>query len=59
MAYPKDIKAKEKRKEELSIESLDKQITQYYFQRSKDNKDIENYTEVKYASGRIVKTITK
>lgn len=59
MAYPKDIKAKEKRKEELSIESLDKQITQYYFQRSKDNKDIESYTEIKYASGRVVKTITK
>jgi len=58
MAYPEDIKAKEKRKEELSLESLDKQITQYYCQRH-NNKDIENYTEVKYASGRVVKTITK
>ena len=56
MAYPQDAEKKNKRKEELSIENLDKQITQYYFQRSKDNKDIEDFTEVKYASGRVVKT---
>tara|TARA_R100001377_G_scaffold84143_1_gene67047 strand:- start:367 stop:543 length:177 start_codon:yes stop_codon:yes gene_type:complete len=56
MAYPQDVEKKNKRKEELSIENLDKQITQYYFQRSKDNKDIEDFTEVKYASGRVVKT---
>ena len=59
MAYPEDIKAKEKRKEELTLENLDKQIVSYYSQRWKGNKDVQNYTEVKYASGRIVTTVEK
>ena len=43
-------------KEELSLESLDKQITQYYSQRWKGNKEVQDYTEVTYASGRVVRT---
>ena len=56
MAYPEDIKAKEKRKEELSLENLEKQITSYYSQRWKGNKNVEDYTEITYASGRVVRT---
>jgi len=56
MAYPEDIKAKEKRREELTLENLDKQIVSYYSQRWKGNKNVQDYTEVKYASGRIVRT---
>jgi len=56
MAYPEDIKAKEKRREELTLENLDKQIVSYYSQRWKCNKNVQDYTEVKYASGRIVRT---
>mgnify|MGYP003155458619 CR=1 FL=1 len=59
MAYPEDIKAKEKRKEELTLENLDKQIVSYYSQRWKGNKNVQDYTEVKYASGRIVTTVEK
>ena len=59
MAYPEDIKAKEKRKEELTLENLDKQIVSYYSQRWKSNKDVQDYTEIKYASGRIVTTVEK
>ena len=56
MAYPEDIERKEKRREELNLENLDKQITAYYSQRWKNNKNVEDYTEVRFASGRIVKT---
>ena len=56
MAYPEDIKAKKKRKEELSLENLEKQITSYYSQRWKGNKNVEDYTEITYASGRVVRT---
>ena len=56
MAYPEDIKAKEERKKELSLESLDKQIVWYYSQRWKGNKDVKDYCEIKYASGRVVRT---
>ena len=56
MAYPEDIKAKEKRREELTLENLDKQIVSYYSQRWKGNKNVQDYTEVKYASGRVVRT---
>ena len=42
--------------EELSLESLDKQITEYYSQRWKGNKEVQDYTEVTYASGRVATT---
>jgi hypothetical protein len=51
MAYPKAIKAKEKRKQELLREELDKKITIYYFQKS----EVGHYRELTYASGRKVR----
>ena len=51
MAYPKAIKAKEKRKQELLREELDEKITIYYFQKS----ETSHYRELTYASGRKVR----
>ena len=52
MAYPKDIEAKNKRKEELKAEDMNQLITRYYFQRD----DYQHFREVTYASGRVVRT---
>ena len=51
MAYPKAIKAKEKRQQELLREELDEKITIYYFQKS----EAGHYRELTYASGRKVR----
>lgn len=51
MAYPQSIKAKEKRKQELLKEELDKKITIWYFQKS----EMGHYRELTYASGRKVR----
>ena len=51
MAYPKDIEAKEKRKEEIKIEDMNELITQYYFQRGAE----QHFTEIMYASGRKIR----
>ena len=51
MAYPKAIKAKEKRQQELLREELDEKITIYYFQKS----EVGHYRELTYASGRKVR----
>ena len=52
MAYPKDIEAKNKRKEELEAEDMNQLITRYYFQRDA----YQHFREVTYASGRVVRT---
>ena len=52
MAYPKDIEAKNKRKEELEAEDMNQLITRYYFQRDA----YQHFREISYASGRVVRT---
>ena len=52
MAYPKDIKAKEKRKEELEAEDMNQLVTRYYFQKDA----YQHFREISYASGRVVRT---
>jgi len=52
MAYPKDIEAKEKRKEELEAEDMNQLITRYYFQRDA----YQHFREVTYAGGKVVRT---
>lgn len=52
MAYPKDIEAKNKRKEEIVAEDMNQLITRYYFQRSEG----QHFREITYASGRTVRT---
>tara|TARA_R110000787_G_scaffold8204_1_gene27315 strand:+ start:880 stop:1059 length:180 start_codon:yes stop_codon:yes gene_type:complete len=52
MAYPKDIKAKEKRKEQIKTEDMNESITQYYYQRGAE----QHFREISYASGRKVRT---
>jgi|TARA_R110002124_G_scaffold120141_6_gene277981 hypothetical protein len=50
MAYPKDIQAKNERKKELELEKKNNQVTQYYYQSSKDT----HYRKTSYASGRVI-----
>ena len=52
MAYPKDIEAKNKRKEELEAEDMNQLVTRYYFQKDA----YQHFREISYASGRVVRT---
>ena len=46
----------EKRRKETLDEQMDNSITCYYFQKHEKNKDIEDYRQLDYASGRRVVT---
>ena len=46
----------EKRRKETLDEQMDNSITCYYFQKHEKNKDIEDYRQLDYASGRRVIT---
>ena len=46
----------EKRRQETLEERMDTTLTCYYFQKHEKNKDIEDYRQLDYASGRRVVT---
>ncbi|HAW80335.1 MAG TPA: hypothetical protein DCX27_11870 [Balneola sp.] len=46
----------EKRRQETLEERMDNTLTCYYFQKHEKNKDIEDYRQLDYASGRRVVT---
>ena len=46
----------EKRRQETLEEKMDNTLTCYYFQKHEKNKDIEDYRQLDYASGRRVVT---
>ena len=46
----------EKRRQETLDEQMDNTLTCYYFQKHEKNKDIEDYRQLDYASGRRVVT---
>ena len=46
----------EKRRQETLEERMDDTLTSYYFQKHEKNKDIEDYRQLDYASGRRVTT---
>jgi len=46
----------EKRRQETLEERMDTTLTSYYFQKHEKNKDIEDYRQLDYASGRRVVT---
>ena len=46
----------EKRRQETLEERMDATLTCYYFQKHEKNKDIEDYRQLDYASGRRVVT---
>ena len=46
----------EKRRQETLEERMDTTLTSYYFQKHEMNKDIEDYRQLDYASGRRVVT---
>jgi hypothetical protein len=54
MAYPEDKERLEKRDEELKFERMDNVLVSMYVQWNDNDPDYQDYTQTKYASGRIV-----